>query len=415
MGIGTGCWIRSGLVGLGALLCFPADAARRGDESTLKSSNTLYELEITDGDASSGASAQAHISGLSGEVYFTLLNPIRPMEAVLFNDGTLLTADEADGIGRGIALALYEANGTCRWSHTLSELFGEEMLSDIPQNGSLYWWRQAPLEWRLEGEALLIALDETRWVKVQRSDGTPEIVTTSFNGPDPEMLVVRAHSAGSREARDLYSRALARDPSEIGGWLGLAELLQESGQNVAAINVLDQAVSTNQIPPEGSPERELYVQLFLEEARSRTTLGGLASSEGALSRAIEIAPDNQAANLALAALLLEDRRGPEADALLEDWIARGDTLSRLIIVGDFYAENNAWLSASQTYLQVWERTRDVMMGSRLVEAHRELGEYDEAIGVRRQQIRRWERAGGHEEFIAMAVDDIKLLLAEKAK
>ena len=54
-----------------------------------------------------------------------------------------------------------------------------------------------------------------------------------------------------------------------------------------------------------------------------------------------------------------------------------------------------------------------MMGSRLVEAHRVLGEFDEAIAVRRQQIRRWEKAGGHEEFIAMAVEDIAQLKASQ--
>ncbi|MDG1480604.1 MAG: tetratricopeptide repeat protein [Myxococcota bacterium] len=412
MFVNLGRWIQGGLLGLGALLSLPADAARRGDESTLKSSSTLFELEITDGDAAAGTSAQAHLSGPLGEVYFTLLNPTRPLEAVLFNDGTLLTADDESGMGRGVSLALYESNGNCRWSHTIQDLFGEELL-DIPQNGSLYWWRQTPLDWRLDDEKLLIALEETRWIQVSLADGTPEVVESTFSGPNPEMLVVRAHSASTREARDLYSRALARDPSQIGGWLGLAELLQNSGQHVAAIEVLEQALSTNQIPAENSPERELYVQLYLEQARSQTTLGGISSSAGALSRALEIAPDNQAASLALAALMLEERRGPEADALLEEWIEQGETLSRSIIVGDFYAEHNAWLSARKTYLLVWTLTRDVMMGSRLVEAHRVLGEFDEAIAVRRQQIRRWEKAGSHEEFIAMAVEDIAQLKASQ--
>ncbi len=409
MGTVLGSWMRSGLLGMWMLFCLPAEAARRGDEHTLKSSSTLYQLQISDGDAETGSSAQAHLSGPDGEVYFTLLNPIRPQEAVLFNDGTLLTADDEAGMGRGVSLALYEPNGTCRWSHTINDLFKPGELADIPQNGTLYWWRENPLEWRREGGSLLISMDDDRWMRVRLSDGSPDIVTSTFSGQDPEMLVVRAHSANTREARDLYSRALARDPTQIGGWLGLAELLQESGQHVAAIGVLDQALSTNQAPPEDSPERELYVQIFLEQANSQSALGGLASSEGVLSRALEIAPDNQTANLAMAALLLEGQRGPEADALLEEWIARGDTLSRSIIVGDFYAESNAWLSARKTYSEVWKLTRDVMMGSRLVEAHRMLGEFDQAIAVRRQQIRRWEKAGGHEEFIAMAQEDIKQL------
>ena len=398
------------LVGLWLLLCLPAESSRRGDDQvTSTSSSTLYQVAITDGDKNSGADAQARLIGPKGEVYFTLLNPVRPMDVVLFNDGTLLTVDDTAGMGRGVTLALYEANGNCRWSRAIAELIEPDILSDIPQNGSLYWWRTSPLEWRWEGSTLLIAMGEERWMRIQMADGDAEIVTTTFSGSFPELLVVRAHAAATREARDLYSRALARDPSQIGGWLGLAELLQQSGQHVAAIDVLDQALSTNQIPPADSPERELYVQIFLEQARSQTNLGGLASSEGVLGRALEIAPDNQTANLAMAGLLLDGNRAPEADALLEEWIARGSKLQRSIVVGDFYAESGAWQSAANTYTEVWRLTQDVMMGSRLVEAHRMLGEFDQAIAIRRQQIRRWDRLGAHEEFVAMAREDIEQL------
>ena len=354
------------MVVIGLLLCSSVEASRRGDSQTIKSSSTLYQVHITDGDKDSGAAAQAQLSGPEGEVFFTLLNPVRPLEVVLFNDGTLLTADDSAGMGRGVSLALYEPNGTCRWSHTLTDMFTGEELTEIPQNGSLYFWRQTPLEWRRDGGSLMVAMDDNRWMRVRMSDGTTEIVNSAVSGLDPELLVVRAHSAEPRQARDLYSRALARDPSQIGGWLGLAELLQENGQHVAAINVLDQALSTNQVPMEGSPERELYVQLFLEQANSQASLGGRASSESVLERAIEIAPNNQAANLALAGLLVEGNRNPEADALLEEWIERGEALPRSIIVGDFYAANGAWLQARTTYKQVWRMTSDVMMGSRLV-------------------------------------------------
>ena len=200
--------------------------------------------------------------------------------------------------------------------------------------------------------------------------------------------------------------ALARDPEQIGGWLGLAELLQESGQHVAAINVLDQALSTNQVPPVDGPERELYVQIYLEQAHSRTALGGRASSESVLRQALSIAPDNQATTLAMAALLIEEKRAPEADALLEEWMEKGPALERAIIVGDFYAESGAWEAARRTYQEIWTMTSDVMMGSRLVQAHRMLEEYDAAIAIRQQQVRRWARAGGHSEFIEMAEQDI---------
>ena len=394
------------MVVIGLLLCSSVEASRRGDSQTIKSSSTLYQVHITDGDKDSGAAAQAQLSGPEGEVFFTLLNPVRPLEVVLFNDGTLLTADDSAGMGRGVSLALYEPNGTCRWSHTLTDMFTGEELTEIPQNGSLYFWRQTPLEWRRDGGSLMVAMDDNRWMRVRMSDGTTEIVNSAVSGLDPELLVVRAHSAEPRQARDLYSRALARDPSQIGGWLGLAELLQENGQHVAAINVLDQALSTNQVPMEGSPERELYVQLFLEQANSQASLGGRASSESVLERAIEIAPNNQAANLALAGLLVEGNRNPEADALLEEWIERGEALPRSIIVGDFYAANGAWLQARTTYKQVWRMTSDVMMGSRRVESHRMLGEFDEAIAIRKQQIRKWSKVGAHEEFVLMAEEDI---------
>ena len=67
------------------------------------------------------------------------------------------------------------------------------------------------------------------------------------------------------------------------------------------------------------------------------------------------------------------------------------------------------MKAASTYAEVWRLTKDVMMGSRLVEAHRMLGDFDQAIAIRRQQIRRWDRLGAHEEFVAMAREDIEQL------
>lgn len=123
----------------------------------LRSPNGVYQVHIALGEslgelvgfkgAKKGRHAQAILTGPNGERHvFSLLNPVAPVDAVLFNDGTLLALDNWHNMGYGAVLAAYSKGGALLWSKELEELLPVDVLEKVPISTSSRWWRKQPFE-----------------------------------------------------------------------------------------------------------------------------------------------------------------------------------------------------------------------------------------------------------------------------
>ncbi len=126
-----------------ALLCpiriAQADSWAAAGEITVQSGNRLYHARIIPGaswgdtggfsGAQRGKYARAVLGGpgIRDRLTFTLLNPIAPVEAVLLDDGSLMTFDNWHNMGYGKVAVLYD-----RPSPTASLLAGG---GNRPSNG----------------------------------------------------------------------------------------------------------------------------------------------------------------------------------------------------------------------------------------------------------------------------------------
>jgi len=145
--------------------------------------------------AKKGKHAQATLTGLDGERRaFALLNPVAPVDAVLFNDGTLLALDNWHNMGYGAALAAYSKSGTVLWSAELEKLLPAEVIERIPTSASSRWWRRQPFEWTAEEDEtgaawILITLWNEDRLRVRLRDGAVRYVEVRNVGENPERLL----------------------------------------------------------------------------------------------------------------------------------------------------------------------------------------------------------------------------------
>jgi len=188
---------RIGLTWLCLALLYPiqiaqADSWAAAREITVRSGNRLYHARIIPGDslgdtwgfsgAQRGEYARALLEGpgIRDRLTVTLLNPIAPVEAVLLDDGSLMTFDNWHNMGYGKVVVLYDRTGKVVWSHELEDVFSEDLLRSIPHSVSSRWWRKSPLEWALEGETsstmiVVVTLWDGRRLKLRLSDGRLEL------------------------------------------------------------------------------------------------------------------------------------------------------------------------------------------------------------------------------------------------
>jgi hypothetical protein len=176
----------------------------------LWSPNGIYQIHIALGEsmgelvgfkgAKKGRHAQATLTGPAGERHaFSLLNPVAPLEAVLFDDGTLLTFDNWHNMGYGAVLAAYSRSGAVLWSRELEEVLQADVLEKVPVSVSSRWWRRQPLEWTSEDEAgdrwVSIALWNEGRLRVRLKDGAVRYVQVRSMVEDPNLLV---HESSAR-------------------------------------------------------------------------------------------------------------------------------------------------------------------------------------------------------------------------
>jgi hypothetical protein len=74
-----------------------------------------------------------------------LPNPIAPVEALMNNDGLLITFDNWHNVGYGKVVVIYDATGAVVRAYDLDQLYPREKLGRVPTSVSSRWWRCAQL------------------------------------------------------------------------------------------------------------------------------------------------------------------------------------------------------------------------------------------------------------------------------
>jgi hypothetical protein len=74
-----------------------------------------------------------------------LLNPVAPVDALVSDNGYLVTFDNWHNLGYGKVAAVYGPDGKLVRAYELAELYGAKRLAQIPHSMSSRHWRCAPL------------------------------------------------------------------------------------------------------------------------------------------------------------------------------------------------------------------------------------------------------------------------------
>jgi len=269
-----------------------ADQWRSPSPIDLRSSNGLFQVHIALGEswgelvgfegAKKGNYAQATLTGPQGEKHgFKLLNPVSPVDAILFDDGTLLALDNWHNIGYGAALAVYSRSGALLWSAELEKVLSAEIVQRVPTSASSRWWRKHPFEWiSEEDEAGQQWVQITLWnedrLRIRIADGAARWVPVADVGDDPERLLRRGEDLYRQEDHDgaaaVLRRAIGLEPHLLNGYRTLAWVLRDKEDFTGAVEVLLAGIRANPAEPvessrgifQGNPR--LWLQLDLARA-----------------------------------------------------------------------------------------------------------------------------------------------------
>lgn len=114
-----------------------------------------------------------------------LLNPVAPVDALVSDNGYLVTFDNWHNLGYGKVVVVYGRDGKVVRAYELAELYGAERVAKIPHSVSSRHWRCAPLYLNpdqrsaytaevLGGEFVLeLATGALRYVTGQRKECAP--------------------------------------------------------------------------------------------------------------------------------------------------------------------------------------------------------------------------------------------------
>lgn len=88
----------------------------------------------------------------------TLVNPIAPVEAMVGNDGHLVTIDNWHNMGHGKVVSIYDSHGIPIRSYELRELFQPDEIERFPVSVSSIHWRSGPVYIRGDQKTVLITV-----------------------------------------------------------------------------------------------------------------------------------------------------------------------------------------------------------------------------------------------------------------
>lgn len=394
--------------------------------------------------------ASAELTGPHGRLRFTIANPVAPLDAVLFDDGVLVTFDNHHSMGFGRVVAAYEPSGRLRWALRLRDLLPGGCGSPLRTMSSI-WWRQSSPSVGPRGE-ILVRLWQEDELAIAPADGK---VTHRPREPgdDPEALLRRANSLidsyssdgdppcdatkALRAAVAYLERAVALAPTLVDLRHAMARARVEQGDLAAAIASYREGLSalsgsegtrTYWISAPHDPTASLHCGLA--EVHDRANQQAEATAAWAACFARE--PDHWEALAKLAPPLLSAGRDDELARLFEvHWQAQilaphllPASLPSVLVdlarrVGLAWARSGRHERALATFRRAYPRHADQYSGGDLGEAMAEtlliLGRHQEGAEVLRDvraRVRVWLKAHPRNSVMAQSLARVEGCLGD---
>jgi tetratricopeptide (TPR) repeat protein len=392
---------------------------------THTSRNKRMEVVIVPADdGSSGAKATISELGRPGAT-FTLKSPWMPVDSVLLDDGSLLTFDEWHSLGVGNVATLYERTGQVRWTRTLVDLIGAKLADEASHSVSSIWWRKTPLEWTLaaDGKSGTVTLFDENQVQIALQDGAAHVVAVANLADDPQRLLNRAKALVSANqhgaALPLLERAIAKNADFVQALVVYVGALQATNDHARVAAVLDRE-SRRWTRPFKNPYD--VANVCVAWATSLVALARPADAERTLRLAMQAAPTYVNPPVALAKLLLDQKRGKDADAVLDAYVAllakqpNLDTYD-IMTVGDFYKARNEPTKALAHYLRAYKpgEVTNQFLYTTLAELYEKLGNDAEAIRIDELLVAHYAKLGSSFDADAVRTRDELARLRRKPK
>lgn len=382
---------------------------------TLTSPNKKWVAVITPA-RDPKAGVKATITPAGGQpTTITLASKWAPVDAVLFDDGTLLTLDQWHQLGYGKVAQLYERDGTVRWSKTLQELVGQTFIETADHSVSSIWWRKTPLEWSLskDGKTGLITLFDENQLQLTVKDGTAIIVVVGNLPDDPVRQLNRARALAKQDGQGpaaiaVLEKMLAKDPEHYEALYVFLEVAHRLNDHSLAVAMLDR------VSPRWKRKDAGYslANVCVLWSTSLLAVSRAADAERVLRQGAATAPSYPNPVLALGKLLYDQKRKAEADAALDDFVGRALKQSyvdqyALTAVADFYRQRKDPRKALAIYQKGYKKTEvtNQFLYASLAQVYEELGQIGEAIKIQEQLLAYFQKQGSAFDSYAKSTRD----------
>lgn len=365
---------------------------------TLTSPDGKRSAVITPASKKAGATVEM-LAGKTKKRTFELKTV--PVDAVLFDDGSLLVLDHWHQLGFGNVATLYTADGKPRWTKTLEQLIGKSLVERAQHSVSSIWWRKVPLEWTLDADRKsgTITLFDENQVRLTLADGSASLVSVGNLPADAERLLNRARvlarEGGRRdEAIALLDRVIALDPARLEAVRIEAELFANANEHARVIALLDRVS-----PGWKTTDNSEVANLCIIWAKSLRTLDRHPEAEKKLRLGIAAAPAYPNPTIELATMLADQKRTKDADVVLDEFVARLfkapylDTYA-LTTVAEYYERVDP-KKALAVYLKAYKKDEvtNQFLYAQLAALHEKLGNTAEAIRIHEQLLAYFQKMG----------------------
>lgn len=348
-----------------------------------------------------------------------------PVDAVLFDDGSLLALDHWHQLGFGKVATLYGPDSKVRWAKTLEQLIGKTLVERAQHSVSSIWWRKVPLEWSLskDGKSGTITLFDENQIRLSLADGASSFIAVTDLPADPDRLLNRARMLANEDARRseaiaLLDRVIALDPDRFEALRIEVELFAKANEHARVIALLDRVSPRWKTATENTE----IANLCIAWAASLRALGKHPEAEQKLRLGITAAPKYPNPVIELATMLASQKRTKDADTVLDAFVTRLfaapylDTYA-LANVAEYYERTDP-KKALAVYLKGYKKgevTNQFLYAS-LAAVYEKLGNDAEAIRVHEQLLAHFQKLGSaFDQYIKSTRESLARLRAKKPK